>query len=125
MVRFVGKTDKMITECIKDILFSKEDLNIFFPVITLQRGNIIKNKILHYLNEMNINWTIDNNTICIFIGDNIHKIIIDKCDDRTLRGSAYDVSYMNINYIEYINFELLKCMRNPHSKLNYINIYED
>lgn len=93
----------------------------------MQRGNIIKNKILHYLNEMNINWTIDNNTICIFIGDNIHKICINtiEMNGANIRGQYFDMANININNLEWFKYENILMVKNPELKNNYINIYDN
>ena len=126
MSRYIGSTKKMIEECLTQMVHSNKDLNILFPVITLQRGNRLKQEILNYLNTLELKWSINNNTIEIFIGDNIHKICINVVNQYNLRGQYFDMVNININEIERFDYTIISMVKNPSRSniVHYINVYE-
>lgn len=127
MSRFIGKTEKMINECLVSMVNSNKDLNILFPVITLQRGNMLRNKILVVLNKLRIKWITHGKVIEVYINNNIHKIQFNTVgiNGCNIRGQYYDSVNIKVDEIEYFDYVLLLQLRNPTIEENYINVYED
>lgn len=127
MSKFIGTTEKMIYECLVSMVNSNKDLNILFPVITLQRGNMLRNKILEFLNKLNIRWMVNGKVIEVYINNKVHKIQINNVgiNGCNIRGQYYDSVNIKVDEIEYFDYVLLLQLRNPTIEENYINVYED